>query len=146
MLAEASVKAPDGVYQTYTLKIIIKIKIIINVEIKCPWYGEDGKTAHCDRNCRPDYILQTHLEMKALDCSETLLVSWGPETTRVFPIKFSSELFQDMSEWAKRWFTSDSCPTLGQTTCVERIKEATQTIAAEASKRAVTWTSCVYKR
>ena len=118
----------------------------INVEIKCPWYGEDGKTAHCDRNCRPDYILHTHFEMKALVCSETLLVSWGPETTRVFPIKFSSELFQDMSEWSKRWFTSDSCPTLGQTTCVERIKEATQTIAAEASKRAVTWTSCVYKR
>ena len=108
-----------------------------SVECKNPYYGDDGKTAQEDRTCRPCYVLQTTMQMKALNCNQALLVSSGSEVTRIFPIKFDKALWEMMSEWSHKWFTPQQFPARRQqivTNIIERAKE----VARMSTKNATT--------
>jgi hypothetical protein len=127
--------APDD-YLKATPDFILKYEVngqehTQAVECKCPYYGRDGKKAGADRMCRAEYILQTHGQTKAVSCRKALLVSWGPESTRVFQIDFSDDLWEDMRKWPGLWFGA-SIPSTKHALC-QRIHETIKLRAKWAS-------------
>ena len=73
------------------------------VEVKCP--HPSYKYAVPVYYSLPEkYVCQIMSEMKLLECQEALLVSWSPESTTVFCLKFSDTFFEAMSKEIKTVF------------------------------------------
>ena len=95
-----------------------------SIECKNLFYGDDGKTAHEDGQCRPCYVLQTTMQMQALGCKEALLISSGPRATCIFPITFDHGLWGMMSAWSKRWYEKDLMPSKQEQLAIDIIARA----------------------
>ena len=66
------------------------------LEVKCPYPAY--KYAVPVYYTLPErYVCQIMSEMKVLECQEALLVSWSPESTTAFRLKFSDAFFETMS-------------------------------------------------
>ena len=130
--------APDE-YLKCTPDYMLRYKIqgspaTIAVEIKCPYYGRNGRNPCADRACKEAYVLQTHLQMRALGCDTAWLVSWGPQETVVFRIKFCEDLWKMMSDWARRWFDSVQCPD-HRADLPKQLKNCCQEVAKLATRQ-----------
>ena len=130
--------APDE-YLKCTPDYMLRYKIqgspaTIAIEIKCPYYGRNGTNPCADRACKEAYVLQTHLQMRALGCDTAWLVSWGPQETVVFRIKFCEDLWKMMSDWARRWFDSVQCPD-HRADLPKQLKNCCQEVAKLATRQ-----------
>jgi len=88
--------SPDGILMQNGRPVAV-------VEIKCPYRGGCPKA---DPKFKAYHLLQVHAQMKAVGVDKAYLISWGPDTSKVFPIKFNEELWGKMTEWIELFWES----------------------------------------
>ncbi len=88
--------SPDGILMRNGIPVAV-------VEIKCPYRGGCPKA---DPEFKAYHLLQVHAQMKAVGVDKAYLISWGPDTSKVFPIKFNEELWGKMTEWIEHFWES----------------------------------------
>ena len=90
--------SPDG-------SIVVNGKVYA-VEAKCPFYGMRGQCPAADSACRASYVLQVHAHMVALGARTAYLISWDPDSSTIYEMEFSDELWGLMKEWLLEWKVS----------------------------------------
>ena len=76
------------------------------VEAKCPFFGMHGQGPAADSACRASYVLQVHAHMVALGARTAYLISWDPDSSTIYEMEFSDELWGLMKEWLLEWKVS----------------------------------------
>ena len=117
--------SPDGILMQNGRPVAV-------VEIKCPYRGGCPKA---DPKFKAYHLLQVHAQMKAVGVDKAYLISWGPDTSKVFPIQFNEELWGKMTEWIGHFWESmggEEAPQVCNKT--KAVEDLLNRVAAEIDK------------